>query len=91
MMIFDVMAGGEMSRLSVSLHTQNVLVPTYNGKKGQRGKVSLVPVPTHVDQLVRRIQLSLKKARSLNVSSSSPYNHKYAVAPLEVGPEFALK
>jgi hypothetical protein len=63
MMMFDVMAGGEMSRLSVSLHTQNVLVPTYNGGKGQRGKVSLAPVPTHVDQSTRIIELSLKKAR----------------------------
>jgi hypothetical protein len=41
-----------------------VLVPTYNGGKGQRGVESLVPVPMHVHQPTRRIELSLKKARS---------------------------
>ncbi len=58
-MMFDVMAGEEMSGLCVSLHTQNVLVPTYNDRKGQRGKVSLVQVPMHVDQSTKRIELSL--------------------------------
>ena len=41
-----------------------VLVPTYNGGKGEEGARILVPVPTHVDQKTRRIELSLKKSRS---------------------------
>ncbi len=41
-----------------------VLVPTYNGRKGGEGERILVPVPTHVDQSTRRIELSLKMSRS---------------------------
>ena len=41
-----------------------VLVPTYNGRKGGEGERILVPVPMHVDQLTRRIELSLKMSRS---------------------------
>jgi hypothetical protein len=41
-----------------------VLVPTYNGRKGGEGELILVPVPTHVDQSTRRIELSLKMSRS---------------------------
>ncbi len=41
-----------------------VLVPMYNGKKGGEGERILVPVPTHVDQSTRRIELSLKMSRS---------------------------
>ncbi len=41
-----------------------VLVPTYNGRKGGERERTLVPVPTHVDQLTRRIELSLKMSRS---------------------------
>jgi hypothetical protein len=36
-----------------------VLVPMYNGRKGGEGERILVPVPTHVDQLTRRIESSL--------------------------------
>jgi hypothetical protein len=39
----------------------SVLFPTYNGGKGQRGKETLVPVPMHIDQSTRRIELSLKR------------------------------
>jgi hypothetical protein len=41
-----------------------VLVPTYNGRKGREGERLLVPVPMHVDQSTRRIELSLKMSRS---------------------------
>ncbi len=41
-----------------------VLVPTYNGRKGGEGERILVPVPMHIDQLMRRIELSLKMSRS---------------------------
>jgi hypothetical protein len=41
-----------------------VLVPTYNGRKGGEGERILVPVPMQVDQLMRRIELSLKMSRS---------------------------
>jgi hypothetical protein len=41
-----------------------VLVPTYNGRKGGEGERILVPVPMHVDQSMRRIELSLKMSRS---------------------------
>jgi hypothetical protein len=41
-----------------------LLVPTYNGRKGGEGERILVPVPTHVDQSTRRIELSLKMSRS---------------------------
>jgi hypothetical protein len=34
-------------------------------RKGtEREREALVPVPTHIDQSIRRIELSLKKARS---------------------------
>jgi hypothetical protein len=41
-----------------------VLVPTYNGGKGEEGARILVQVPTHVDQPTGRIDESLKMARS---------------------------
>ncbi len=41
-----------------------VLVPTYNGGKGEEGARILLPVPTHVDQPTGRIDESLKMARS---------------------------
>ena len=43
---------------------EGVLVPTYNGRKGGEGERISVPVPTHVDQSTRRIELSLKMSRS---------------------------
>ncbi len=51
---------GQMGRLIQSVAWREVvLVPMYNGRKGGEGEIILVPVPTHVDQLTRRIELSL--------------------------------
>ncbi len=41
-----------------------VLVPTYNGEKGEEGAKIFVPVPMHVDQPTGSIDESLKMARS---------------------------
>jgi hypothetical protein len=56
---------GQIGRFIQSVAWREVvLVPTYNGRKGGEGKKILVPVPTHVDQSTRRIELSLKMSRS---------------------------
>jgi hypothetical protein len=58
-------SAGQIGRFIQSVAWREVvLVPTYNGRKGGEGERILVPVPTHVDQLTRRIELSLKMSRS---------------------------
>jgi hypothetical protein len=52
---------GQIGRLIQSAAWREVvLVPRYNGRKGGEGERILVPVPMHVDQSTRRIELSLK-------------------------------
>jgi hypothetical protein len=56
---------GQIGRFIQSVAWREVvLVPTYNSRKGGEGERILVPVPTHVDQSTRRIELSLKMSRS---------------------------